>query len=104
MSSQRHQRLTVMLFVLLAGAVSLPPALAAQGNNRNDTGLPLYPHVTTGSQYPASQTKEGQMLIYTAQSSDPIATVEAWYRHALPKAKETRDDNQLTHGIVLTNG
>ena len=39
-----------------------------------------------------------------AHSRDSKEVVEAWYRHALPQAKETKDDNQLTHGIVLKNG
>jgi hypothetical protein len=81
--------------ILLLGAP--PPILAQKGN---ETGLPLYPN-TTGTQYPPNP--EGY-AIYTAQSRDALGAVEEWYRHALPKAKETQDNNQLTHGIVLTNG
>jgi hypothetical protein len=67
----------------------------------NETGLPLYPNTNTGTQYPPSPAG---YAIYTCQSPDTLAAVEEWYRHALPKAKETQDNNQLTHGIVLTNG
>ena len=85
-------------------ALAIAPSLLSAQNNPNTTGLPMYPHLTTGSEYPSVKTKAGNYKIYTAQSSDPIATVEAWYRHALPKAVETKDDNALTHGIVLTMG
>jgi hypothetical protein len=90
--------------VTIAVLATLPSSLAAQQNNPNTTGLPMYPHLTTGSEYPSVKTKEGNYKIYTAQSSDAIASVEAWYRHALPKAVESKDDNALTHGIVLTMG
>ncbi|MEO6209345.1 MAG: hypothetical protein ABIQ10_04375 [Gemmatimonadaceae bacterium] len=82
---------------------TVPSALLAQ-NTPNTFGLPMYPHLTTGSEYPSVKTKAGNYKIYTAQSSDAIAVVAAWYCHALPKAGETRDDNALTHGIVLTMG
>jgi hypothetical protein len=88
----------------IAGLVALPISLVAQHNQPNETGLPLYPGVNTGSQYPPMQTKDGRYAIYTAQSRDSREVVEAWYRRALPQAKETKDENQLTHGIVLTNG
>jgi hypothetical protein len=93
----------IALWCSIALLALAPSALAAQ-NNPNTTGLPMYPHLTTGSEYASVKTKKGNYKIYTAQSSDPIATVEAWYRHALPKAVETKDDNALTHGVVFTNG
>ena len=102
MTSYRHFRLLALGCSLIAFAAT-PATLFAQ-NNPNTTGLPMYPHLTTGSEYPSVKTKAGNYKIYTAQSSDAIATVEAWYRHALPKAVETKDDNALTHGIVLTMG
>jgi hypothetical protein len=86
---------------LLAAVVLLGAPTPTLAQNGNETGLPLYPKTTTGKQYPPNP--EGYS-IYTAQSSDTLAAVEEWYRHALPKAKETEDNNQLTHGIVLTNG
>ena len=101
-SLRRIRRLMAIAASVVAIAIT-PSALFAQ-NNANTTGLPRYPHLTTGSEYPSVKTNAGNYKIYTAQSSDPIATVEAWYRHALPKAVETKDDNQLTHGIVLTMG
>jgi hypothetical protein len=84
----------------IASTAGMPTRILAQQNNRNETGLPLYPHTTTGSQYPAASG----FLIYTAQTSDTLPVVEAWYRQALPKATEAKDENQLTHGIVLTSG
>lgn len=97
------RRLFAATAIVAAFALSSSP-LAAQENAPNTTGLPMYPKLTTGSEYPSMKTKAGNYKIYTAQSSDAIAVVEAWYRHALPKAVETRDDNALTHGIVLTMG
>lgn len=103
MISHRQIRRLIAATATAAALAIGPSALLAQ-NNPNTTGLPMYPHLTTGSEYPSVKTKAGNYKIYTAQSSDPIATVEAWYRHALPKAVETKDDNALTHGIVLTMG
>ncbi len=82
--------------MMLVGAPT--PILAQKGN---ETGLPLYPNTNTGTQYPPSPAG---YAIYTCQSPDTLAAVAEWYRHALPNAKETQDNNQLTHGIVLTNG
>lgn len=104
MRSPHRLALVVTVIATLTGLAGTPGVLTAQGNNKNLTGLPMYPTLTNGTQYPASRTKEGNFLIYTAESRDALETVEAWYRRALPKAKETRDDNSLTHGIVLTNG
>ncbi|HMI56506.1 MAG TPA: hypothetical protein VK511_00520 [Gemmatimonadaceae bacterium] len=103
MIPHRRVRRLIATSAAVAALAIIPSALFAQ-NNPNTTGLPMYPHLTTGSEYPAVKTKAGNYKIYTAQSSDAIATVEAWYRHALPKAVETKDDNALTHGIVLTMG
>ncbi len=97
------RRLFAATAVLAAFALSSSP-LAAQENAPNTTGLPMYPKLTTGSEYPSMKTEAGTYKIYTAQSSDAIAVIEAWYRHALPKAVETRDDKPPTPGIVLTMG
>jgi len=97
-------RAPVLALAAAAALMATPTVATAQANQKNLTGLPLYPKLFTGTQYPASQTSSGRYLIYTAQSTDPLETVEAWYRHALPKATESKDDNNLTHGIVLTNG
>ena len=90
--------------LVIAGLLALPASVMAQQNQPNETGLPLYLGVTTGTQYPPSQTKDGRYAIYTAHSRDSREVVEAWYRRALPQAKETKDENQLTHGFVLRNG
>ena len=39
----------------------------------------------------------------TLQHRSSLVVFEACYQHALPRAKEANDENQLTHGIVLTN-
>ena len=88
----------------IAGLMAPPNSLVAQQNQPNETGLPLYPGITTGTQYPPTQTKDGRYAIYTAHSRDSRVAVEARYRRALPQAKETKDENQLTYGIVLKNG
>ncbi len=104
MTFQRKTYLALTAMLMVAGLLWLPVGILAQGNNHNETGLPLYPKANTGTQYPASPDAHPAYLIYTAQSTDSLDVVEDWYRHALPQAKETKDDNQLTHGIVLTNG
>ena len=99
MISQRSVYLALAVIFAVVVLVGAPSKILAQ--NDNQTGLPLYPNSTTGRQYP---TNPDGYSIYTAQSHDTLTAVEDWYRHALPKAKETQDNNQLTHGIVLTNG
>lgn len=86
---------------MLAGA-----PLAAQATRANTTGLPMYPHLTNGSQYaePIKSFDGRYYLIYTAWSDDPIADVEAWYRHTWPSATESPFKNDLQPGIELTNG
>ncbi len=97
------RRLFIATAIVAAFALS-SSSLAAQENAPNTTGLPMYPKLTTGSEYPSVKTKTGHYRIYTAQSSDPVAVVEGWYRKALPHAVETKDDNSFTHGIILTVG
>ncbi|MEO8879600.1 MAG: hypothetical protein ABI446_04330 [Gemmatimonadaceae bacterium] len=99
------RRLLALATAAAATIVALatnPVALAAQQNNPNTTGLPMYPKLNTGSEYPSVKEDAGHYKVYTAQSPDLVAVVESWYRKALPKAVETKDDNSLTHGIVLT--
>ncbi len=98
--------------VVLASAVSFAgmasSALAAQANNEpNKTGLPLYAHTIMGTQYDAFRdpTDTHWYTSYTAVvSSDSLEAVEAWYRHALPKATETQYVDGGRHGIQLNNG
>lgn len=98
--------------VVVAATVSMggvvATALPAQARNQpNKTGLPLYVHTIMGTQYDAFQdpTDSHWYTSYTAVvSSDALDTVEAWYRHALPKAKETPYVDGGKHGIVLNNG
>ncbi len=97
------RRLFAAAAVFAAIALS-SSSLAAQENAPNTTGLPMYPKLTTGSEYPSVKTKTGHFRIYTAQSAAPVAVVEDWYRKSLPHAVETKDDNSLTHGIILTVG
>ncbi|HSS97617.1 MAG TPA: hypothetical protein VLK33_11330 [Terriglobales bacterium] len=99
MTSQLRPYLVVAVAIAAVVLLGTPTSIFAQKGN--ETGLPLYPNPNTGTQYTANP--EGY-AIYTCQSPDTLATVEEWYRHALPKAKETQENNQLTHGIVLTNG
>jgi hypothetical protein len=96
-TSQLRPYLAVAVAIAVLVLLGADPIFAQKGN---ETGLPLYPNTNTGKQYPPSP--EGY-AIYTCQSPDTLAAVEEWYRHALPKAKETQDNNQLIHGIVLTN-
>ncbi len=105
-----HRQLHRLLARAMASAATvallalLPVAAAAQQNNPNTTGLPMYPKLNTGSEYASLKTKEGTFKIYTAQSPDAPAVVEDWYRHTLKHAVETKDDGGMTHGIKLTVG
>jgi hypothetical protein len=87
---RRQTYLTVTTILMIAGLLAHPVRILAQGNNPNETGLPLYPKATTGSQYPVRDGAHPAYLTYTAQSSDSLEAVEDWYRHALPQAKETK--------------
>jgi hypothetical protein len=108
MTLQRPLRRVIALATVAAATIvalaMLPSTLAAQHNNPNTTGLPMYPHLTTGSEYPSLKTNEGTFKIYTAQSVDELSVVEDWYRHALKSPVETKDDSGVTHGIKLRVG
>jgi hypothetical protein len=104
MISTRHARRLVAAATTLVAIALAPSTLAAQQNSPNTTGLPLYAKVTTGSEYPSVKEETGTYKVYTALSSDPIATIEAWYRHALPKAVQMKDDTQPSKLIVLKIG
>lgn len=104
MITRRHIRRLTAAAASLAALAILSSPLAAQQNNPNTTGLPMYPKLTTGSEYASMKTKEGTFKIYTAHSSDEISVVQNWYRHALKHPVETKDDDQMTHGIKLTVG
>lgn len=103
MARTRHAR-TIRGIVTGLALACVASSLSAQGNTKNETGLPMYPALTNGSQYPVSQTRDGRFLIYTAETRDALETVEAWYRRALPHATESADTVGITKGIVLTNG
>ena len=97
------RRLFAATAVFAALALS-SSSLAAQENAPNTTGLPMYPKLTNGSEYPSVIIKTAHYKVYTAGSPDPVAVVEDWYRKSLPHAVETKDDNSFTHGIILTVG
>jgi hypothetical protein len=104
MTIQRQTYLAMAVMLVIVGTLCFPVRIVAQGNKPNETGLPLYPKSNTGTQYQAPPNDHPAYSIYTAQTSESLEVVEDWYRHALPQAKEKKDDNQLTHGIVLTTG
>jgi hypothetical protein len=99
--------MTVVAIALsIAGASA--SALPAQARNQpNKTGLPLYTHTIMGTQYDAAQDR-GDKHWYTSYtaivSSDSLEIVEAWYRHALPRATETAYVDGGRRGIEFTNG
>ncbi len=89
-------------------ALAAVPAVAAQAANQpNTTGLPLFAHTYMGTQYDAFQnpTDHHWYMSYTAVADgDSLATVEDWYRHQLPHAKETPYVDRGNRGIQLTSG
>ena len=96
------------LGILLTLVSSAVPA----AEDRNTTGLPTYPHISCAIMDPVPRDTLGSKCIhYTADSPDPLDSVEAWYRHALPGAVES-DVNQNSlygdffklNGIRLTLG
>lgn len=106
MTARGIRMVVVAATLSMVGAVVT--ALPAQARNQpNKTGLPLYAHSIMGTQYDAFQDpSDGHWYTsYTAVvSSDSLEAVEAWYRHALPKATETPYLVGGKHGIVLNNG
>jgi hypothetical protein len=103
MISTRHTCRLVAAATSLV-AIALAPSMLAAQHKPNTIGLPLYAKVTMGSEYPSVKEETGTYKVYTAQSLDPIATIEAWYHHALPKAIEMKDDTQPSKLIVLKSG
>jgi len=110
MPASRKQRTapTAALGILLTLVSATVPA----ADDRNTTGLPTYPHISRAIMDPVPRDTLGSKCIhYTADSPDPLDSVEAWYRHALPGAVES-DVNQNSlygdffklSGIRLTLG
>ena len=82
-----HIALTCTLVGALCG-VPLSPCLAADGH-QNTTGLPTYPK-SGGQQMDVTYRSipNGQHCIhFSSNTPDALATVEDWYKKALPNAK-----------------
>jgi hypothetical protein len=96
-------------FTAYALAAALGGALAgachAADSQTNVTGLPTYPH-DAGGQMDAivRSIPNGQHCIhYSSNSTDALATVEDWYRKALPSAKieDVNKDSLYGHYFKL---
>jgi hypothetical protein len=65
----------------------------------NTTGLPTYPHVKNAMMDPVPRNTLGRRCThYSAESPDPLETVEAWYRRELPGAVETNVRQDSIYG------
>jgi hypothetical protein len=94
MSMIKRNKLAVML---IAGQLAiLAPALSA--NTDNLTGLPAYPNLNSAIMDGTFKTDTlGHWCMrFWADTSDSLATVEAWYRKALVGSSEI----DLTHDKI----
>jgi len=108
-ASRKHRTVAAAVLGIL---ISLVSASLLAADDRNTTGLPTYPHISRAIMDPVPRDTRGVKCIhYTADSPDPLDSVEAWYRNALPGAVES-DVNQNSlygdflklNGIRLTRG
>jgi hypothetical protein len=108
----RRTKVPTIVGALAICLIVLPARSPAADVDQNTTGLPTYPHLRRAIMDAVSRNTLGhQCTHFAADSGDPLETVEAWYRKALPGAVES-DVNQdsiygsyfkLT-GIKLTKG
>lgn len=110
MPASRKQR--TVAAAALAIVLPLVSAGLQAADDRNMTGLPTYPHISRAIMDPVPRDTLGSKCIhYTADSPDPLDSVESWYRQALPGAVES-DVNRNSlygdffklNGIRLTRG
>lgn len=108
-ASRKHRTVAAAVLGILLPLVS---ARLLAADDRNTTGLPTYPHISRAIMDPVPRDTLGNKCIhYTADTPDPLDSVEAWYRSALPGAVEN-DVNQNSlygdflklNGIRLTRG
>jgi hypothetical protein len=84
---------------LMACFALLSRSSAAGEADRNTTGLPTYPHVSSAMMDGVPRNTLGRQCIhYAADSPDPLETVEAWYRKALPGAMESDVNKDSIYG------
>jgi hypothetical protein len=77
--------------VVYALSLASPASLVMAADLHNPTGLPVYPNVESARLEDRLRTDDlGRWCVHlSARSSDSLATVENWYRHALSAASET---------------
>jgi hypothetical protein len=102
----------------LAGTLALMAgmpwsALPAAAVSDNLTGLPTYPNLTSAAMDKVYRTETfGRWCArFSATTSDPLASVEAWYRKVLVRASESdlaKDDQYSVYanlsGVKLAVG
>jgi hypothetical protein len=87
--------------VVACFAVFCAPGTAgeAEKTDKNTTGLPTYPHVSSAMMDGVLRNTLGrQCTHYAADSPDPLETVEDWYRKALPGAVESDVNKDSIYG------
>lgn len=96
MRSIFHRPAGIAIVIGLAALAFASATLRAQAIDKNETGLPVYPHIETGTQYhvkggygPALPAINGKRYdTYVASTPDTLPTVLAWYKHQFSSAKE----------------
>jgi hypothetical protein len=85
---------TLLLFQLLASSLAV-----SQEEVQNLTGLPVYPNLSKAMMDRTAKTDTlGHWCTrFSAETTYPIDTVEAWYRKALIGASETDLTNDRTY-------
>jgi hypothetical protein len=95
---------TAVVYASLMIRVSLAVAAIVH----NPTGLPVYPNIDNARLEDRLRTDDlGRWCIHLyVRSSDSLATVENWYRHALSTASETdlRNDGDYERSYVGLDG
>jgi hypothetical protein len=106
-------RARALLIGFVALSAAWPGAARPADSVANFTGLPAYPNLTSAAMERMLKTETfGRWCArFTAETSDSLSTVEAWYRKALIRASETdltQDDQYRIHpklaGIKLALG
>jgi len=89
----------VACFAALCAPGTADAAGEAERTDKNTTGLPTYPHVLSAIMDGVLRNTLGrQCTHYAADSPDPLETVEAWYRKALPGAVESDVNKESIYG------
>ncbi len=94
----------LLIGCLVLGAAGPRAAQPADSQIGNLTGLPAYPNLTSATMGKVLTTETfGRWCAkFTAETSDPLAAVESWYRKALVRASETDLAKDAQYSLLPT--